>query len=75
MSKSHEGNNPNWRVKAVTNAKTTKLEAEPVLSSAVTRKDLQEKTKCPWCTCIGHKAQRCNTSLKETEDTKEKNKN
>ena len=75
MSKSHEGNNPSWRVKAVNHAVVTKLEAEPALSSAVTRKDLQEKTKCPWCTCIGHKAQRHNTSLKETEDTKEKNKN
>ena len=75
MSKLHQGNNPNWRAKAVNNAETTKLEAEPVLSSAATRKDLQEKTKCLWCTCTRYKAQRCNTSLKETEDTKEKNKN
>ena len=66
---------PSWRIKAVNNVVVTKLEAEPVLSSAVTRKDLQEKTKYLWCTCTGHKAQKCNTSLKETEDTKEKNKN
>ena len=75
MSKPHEGNNPNWRVKVVNDAETTKLEAKTVLSSAATRKNLQEKTKCPWCTCTGHKAQRCNTNLKETEGTKEKNKN
>ena len=75
MSKSHEGNNPSWRIKAINDVVTTKLEAETVLSSAATKKDLQEKTKCPWCTCTRHKAQRCNTSLKKTEDTKEKNKN
>ena len=59
----------------VDNAVVTKLEVGPVLSSAITRKDLQEKTKCPWYTCTGHKAQRCNTNLKETEDIKKKNKN
>ena len=75
MSKSHEGNNPNWRVKAVNNVETTKLKAEPVLSSAITNKNLQEKAKCPWCACTGHKAQRHNIKLKEIEDTKEKNKN
>ena len=74
MSKSPEGDNPSWRVKVVGSAVTTKLEAEPVLISAANRKDLQEKIKCSWCTCIGHKAQRCNTSWKETKDTKEKNK-
>ena len=74
MSKSHEGNNPSWRIKAVNDAVTTKLEVETVLSSAATRKDLQEKTKCPWCTCPGYKTQRCNTSWKKTEDTKEKDK-
>ena len=74
MSKSHGRNNPSRRIKTVNDAETTKLEAEPVLSSAATRKDLQEKTKCPWCTCLGYKTQRCNTSLKETEDTKEKDK-
>ena len=75
MSKSHEGNNPSWRIKAVDSAVTIKLEAKSVLSSAANRKDLQEKTKCPWYTCPGHKAQRHNIKLKETEDTKEKNKN
>ena len=75
MSKSYEGNSPSWKVKAVNNAVTTKLEAEPVPISEVNRKNLQEKTKCLLCTCTGHKAQKCNTSLKETEDTKEKNKN
>ena len=75
MLKSHEGNNPNWRVKAVNNAELTKLEAEPALSSAIASKDLQTKAKCSWCACPGYKAQRHNTRLKETEDTKEKNKN
>ena len=75
MLKSYEGNNPSWKVKVVNDAETTKLEVGPMLSSAAIRKDLQEKTKCLWCICTRHKAQKCNTSLKETEDTKEKNKN
>ena len=73
MPKPHRGVNPSWRTKAVNDAVTTKLEIKPVLSSEANRKDLQEKTKCPWCTCLGYKAQRCNTSWKQTEDTKEKN--
>ena len=75
MSKPHKGNNSSWRIKAVNDiAVTTKLEVESVLSSEANRKNLQEKTKCSWCTCPGHEAQRCNTSWKQIEDTKEKNK-
>ena len=47
MSKPHGGNNPSWRIKAVNDAVTTKLEIKPVLSSEANKKDLQEKTKCP----------------------------
>ena len=75
MLKSHEGNNPNWRVKAINNAEMTKSKAETTLSNAIASKDLQEKAKCPWCAYQGHKAQRHNIRLKETEDTKEKNRN
>ena len=75
MLKSHEGNNPNWRVKAVNNVEMTKSDAEIALSSATASKDLQKKAKCPWCACLGNKAQRHNIRLKEIEDTKEKNKN
>ena len=74
MSKPHKGDNPSRKIKAINDVVTTKLEVELVLSSEANRKDLQEETKCPWCTCPGYKAQRCNTSWKQTEDTKEKNK-
>ena len=74
MLNPRKGNNPSWRIKAVDSAVTTKLETEPMLSSEANKKDLQEKTKCPWCTCPGYKAQRYNISWKQTEDTKEKNK-
>ena len=40
MSKTHKGNNPSRRIKAVNDAVTTELEIKPVLNSEANRKSL-----------------------------------
>ena len=68
MPKPNKGKKPSWKPKAVKSAVTTKLENKPALCGEVSRKSLLENTKCPWCSCSGFDAQRCNPSWKKTED-------